>query len=125
LPLAVPGEDPISGGAGDAGADPGALADAGSDDADALDDGTMTFFVTSTGMGDGGNLGGLVGADALARGDQERHQRQRELREAPELLRLMGRSTPRRPPPMAAPASRPPPTSPPKPMTMANTTLGM
>jgi hypothetical protein len=65
LPLAVPGESPISGGAGDAGADPGALADAGSDDADALDDGTMTFFVTSAGMGDGGNLGGLAGADAF------------------------------------------------------------
>jgi len=32
---------------------------------DTLDDGTMTFFVTSTGMGDGGNLGGLEGADAF------------------------------------------------------------
>jgi hypothetical protein len=65
LPLAMPGESPISGGAGDAGADPGALADAGADDAAALDDGTMSFFVTSTGMGDGGNLGGLAGADAF------------------------------------------------------------
>lgn len=28
-----------------------------------LDDGSMTFFVTSRGMGEGGDLGGLVGAD--------------------------------------------------------------
>jgi hypothetical protein len=28
-------------------------------------DGTMTFFVTSRGMGDGGNLEGLAGADAF------------------------------------------------------------
>jgi hypothetical protein len=61
----MPVESPISGGARDAGVEPGALADAGSDDLDALDDGTMTFFVTSTGMGDGGNLGGLAGADAF------------------------------------------------------------
>ncbi len=32
---------------------------------DILADGTMTFFVTSAGMGDGGNLGGLDGADAF------------------------------------------------------------
>jgi len=32
---------------------------------DALDDGTMTFFVTSNGNGNGGNLGGLAGADAF------------------------------------------------------------
>lgn len=51
----------------DAGAEP--VGDAGPDepeaDGDTLDDGTMTFFVTSTGMGDGGNLGGLDGADAF------------------------------------------------------------
>src|SRR5690349_2448621 len=41
-------------------------ADSGSGaDGDALDDGTMTFFVTSDGLGDGGNLGGLDGADAF------------------------------------------------------------
>ncbi|HWO08499.1 MAG TPA: hypothetical protein VNN80_03440 [Polyangiaceae bacterium] len=51
---------------GDAGAGPSPVADAGSGaDGDTLDDGTMTFFVTSTGMGDGGNLGGLEGADAF------------------------------------------------------------
>jgi len=66
VPLATPGENPISGGARDAGVGPVELADAGSgENADALDDGTMTFFVTSTGMGDGGNLGGLAGADAF------------------------------------------------------------
>jgi hypothetical protein len=71
VPLATPGDDPISGGASDAGQDPGSVADAGTGedidtpDGDTLDDGTMTFFVTSTGMGDGGNLGGLAGADAF------------------------------------------------------------
>ena len=30
----------------------------------AQDASTMTFFVTSTGLGDGANLGGLAGADA-------------------------------------------------------------
>ena len=45
------GDDPDAGGAGDAGA------------GDDQDDGTMTFFVTSDGLGDGGNLGGLDGAD--------------------------------------------------------------
>lgn len=69
VPLDEPGDDSISGGTADAGAEPPApVADAGSgpsDDADTLDDGTMTFFVTSTGMGDGGNLGGLAGADAF------------------------------------------------------------
>jgi hypothetical protein len=30
----------------------------------AQDAASMTFFVTSTGMGDGANLGGLAGADA-------------------------------------------------------------
>jgi hypothetical protein len=66
VPLDAPGEDTISGGASDAGQDSGSVADAGSGaDGDTLDDGTMTFFVTSTGMGDGGNLGGLAGADAF------------------------------------------------------------
>jgi hypothetical protein len=66
LPLGAPGENSISGGARDAGQDPVSVADAGSgEDLDTLDDGTMTFFVTSTGMGNGGNLGGLVGADAF------------------------------------------------------------
>lgn len=54
-----------AGAAGTAGDD--AEPDAGSVDAgggaDELDDGTMTFFVTSDGIGDGGNLGGLAGAD--------------------------------------------------------------
>jgi hypothetical protein len=64
VPLATPEANPISGGARDAGQDP--IADAGSgEEGDTLDDGTMTFFVTSTGMGDGGNLGGLAGADAF------------------------------------------------------------
>ncbi len=42
-------------------------ADAGGEgaDGDESDDGTMTFFVTSDGIGDGGNLGGLAGADAF------------------------------------------------------------
>jgi hypothetical protein len=66
VPLATPGVDPVSGGVADAGLDPGSVADAGSVDSDATrDDGTMTFFVTSTGKGDGGNLGGLAGADAF------------------------------------------------------------
>jgi hypothetical protein len=66
VPLDTPGEGPISGGALDAGRDPGAALDAGLvEDGDVLDDGTMTFFVTSTGMGNGGNLGGLAGADAF------------------------------------------------------------
>jgi hypothetical protein len=66
VPLATPGEDTISGGARDAGQDPGSVADAGSgEDIDTLDDGTMTFFVTSTGRGNGGDLGGLAGADAF------------------------------------------------------------
>jgi hypothetical protein len=66
VPLATPGEGPIAGGASDAGQDPAPVADAGSVGAgDTLDDGTMTFFVTSTGKGDGGNLGGLAGADAF------------------------------------------------------------
>jgi hypothetical protein len=68
VPLANPGEGSISSGTSDAGQEPGLVADAGSDeggDGDTLDDGTMTFFVTSTGMGDGGNLGGLAGADAF------------------------------------------------------------
>jgi hypothetical protein len=68
LPVAMPAEDPISGGvARDAGQDPSEGADAASagEDSDTLDDGTMTFFVTSRGMGNGGNLGGLAGADAF------------------------------------------------------------
>jgi hypothetical protein len=66
VPLATPGEDTIAGGTRDAGQDPGSVADASPAEAgDTLDDGTMTFFVTSTGMGDGGNLGGLAGADAF------------------------------------------------------------
>ena len=68
MPLDEPAENPISGATADAGAEPAPLADAGAasaNDGDTLDDGTMTFFVTSTGMGDGGNLGGLAGADAF------------------------------------------------------------
>jgi hypothetical protein len=69
VPLDEPGDESISGGTADAGTEPPApVADAGSgssDDGDTLDDGTMTFFVTSTGKGDGGNLGGLAGADAF------------------------------------------------------------
>jgi hypothetical protein len=50
----------------------GAPIDAGTDASDPgggdlLDDGTMTFFVTSDGIGNGGNLGGLAGADAFCR----------------------------------------------------------
>lgn len=50
---------PTGGGAngGSGGADPGSEGTA--------DDGTMSFFVTSRGPGDGGNLGGLEGADAF------------------------------------------------------------
>lgn len=69
VPLDEPTDGSISGGSNaDAGAEPAPDADAGespSGDGDTLDDGTMTFFVTSTGMGDGGNLGGLDGADAF------------------------------------------------------------
>ncbi len=66
VPLDTSVEDPISGGTSDAGQSPTPVADAGSGEGDdTLDDGTMTFFVTSTGMGDGGNLGGLAGADAF------------------------------------------------------------
>ena len=43
-------DDPDAGGGGDA-------------TGDEQDDGTMTFFITSDGLGDGGNLGGLDGAD--------------------------------------------------------------
>jgi hypothetical protein len=65
-PLATAGGNPISGGARDAGQEPSSTADASPvRNVNTLDDGTMTFFVTSTGMGDGGNLGGLVGADAF------------------------------------------------------------
>lgn len=68
VPLDAPGENPISGGTPDAGRPPTSGTDAGSgEDTSALDDGTMTFFVTSTGMGNGGNLGGLAGADAFCR----------------------------------------------------------
>ena len=64
VPLDESGENAISGGTRDAGAAP--VVDAGATEGgDTLDDGTMTFFVTSTGMGDGGNLGGLAGADAF------------------------------------------------------------
>jgi hypothetical protein len=48
-----------SGGNGSGGSSPTGAAD------DALDDGTMSFFVTSAGMGEGGDLGGLAGADAF------------------------------------------------------------
>jgi hypothetical protein len=66
LPLGAPGGNAISGGSPDAGQDPGSVADAGSsEDINTLDDGTMTFFVTSAGMGNGGDLGGLAGADAF------------------------------------------------------------
>lgn len=68
VPLDESGDESISGSTSDAGAEPAPGADAGSpstDDGDTLDDGTMTFFVTSTGMGDGGDLGGLAGADAF------------------------------------------------------------
>src|SRR5690606_33912135 len=44
----------------DAGADAG-------EPADVLSDETMTFFVTSEGIGNGGDLGGLAGADAVCR----------------------------------------------------------
>lgn len=55
-----------SGSAGTPGVD--AEADAGDPGGgDLLDDGTMTFFVTSDGMGNGGDLGGLAGADAFCR----------------------------------------------------------
>lgn len=69
VPLDEPVDEPVSGGTRvDAGGEPPA-ADAGPSDTggegDTLDDGTMTFFVTSEGMGDGGNLGGLEGADAF------------------------------------------------------------
>lgn len=60
------GSSGSSGGSGAPGADAGA--DAGDPGGgDLLDDDTMTFFVTSRGMGDGGNLGGLTGADAFCR----------------------------------------------------------
>jgi hypothetical protein len=69
VPLDDSVDEPVSGGTGvDAGAASSPSADAGaspSEDGDTLDDGTMTFFVTSSGMGDGGNLGGLAGADAF------------------------------------------------------------
>lgn len=53
-----------SGSAGDvdAGDDPDA-----SGGGDTTADGTMTFFVTSDGIGNGGDLGGLTGADAFCR----------------------------------------------------------
>jgi hypothetical protein len=54
-----------AGAGGDVGTPDGGTPDAGGGDADALDDGTMSFFVTSDGIGDGGNLGGLAGADAF------------------------------------------------------------
>ena len=69
VPLDDSVDEPVSGGTrADAGAASSPSADAGaspSEDGDTLDDGTMTFFVTSSGMGDGGNLGGLAGADAF------------------------------------------------------------
>ena len=45
----------------DAGDDP----DASGGDGDTTADGTMTFFVTSDGIGNGGDLGGIEGADAF------------------------------------------------------------
>ncbi|HTV18757.1 MAG TPA: hypothetical protein VMG12_08805, partial [Polyangiaceae bacterium] len=48
------GDEPDAGGNGGGG-------DAGA--GDDQDDGTMTFFITSAGLGDGANLGGLEGAD--------------------------------------------------------------
>jgi hypothetical protein len=69
---ATAGASGSAGAAGAAGSDsdeaePDAgIADAGEGaDGDESDDGTMTFFVTSDGIGDGGNLGGLTGADAF------------------------------------------------------------
>jgi hypothetical protein len=45
---------------------PGSAADPGGDaSGDTTADGTMTFFVSSAGVGDGGNLGGLDGADGF------------------------------------------------------------
>lgn len=49
------GEDEPDGGGGSGDGDAGA--------GDDQDDGTMTFFITSDGLGDGANLGGLDGAD--------------------------------------------------------------
>jgi hypothetical protein len=65
-PVAPAEGNASSGGAPDAGQNAGEVADASSGEAaNTLDDGTMTFFVTSTGMGNGGNLGGLANADAF------------------------------------------------------------
>lgn len=60
----------VAGGSAGSAGSPGI--DAGSDagdpgGGDLLDDETMTFFVTSEGIGNGGNLGGLAGADAFCR----------------------------------------------------------
>jgi hypothetical protein len=58
---------PAAGGAGPEAMDdelPLAPGDPGSA-GDSIADGTMTFFETSTGLGEGGNLGGLDGADAF------------------------------------------------------------
>jgi hypothetical protein len=68
--VAGAGNAPGGNAGGDATPDAGApvpAADAGgaAGDDDSLDDGTMTFFVTSRGGDDGGNLGGLDGADAF------------------------------------------------------------
>jgi hypothetical protein len=56
---AMAGSSGASGNGGSGGSSP--TGNAG----DALDDGTMSFFVTSAGMGNGGDLGGLAGADAF------------------------------------------------------------
>jgi hypothetical protein len=52
-----------AGSGSDEGPDAGGGNGDGNGDGDDQDDGTMTFFVTSDGLGDGGNLGGLDGAD--------------------------------------------------------------
>jgi hypothetical protein len=56
-----------SGGSGGSSNGGSSNADAASGSGDEVADDTMTFFVTSAGMGDGGNLGGLEGADAFCR----------------------------------------------------------
>jgi hypothetical protein len=77
LPLAEGGAAGESGGeatdeadtaeepAGEEGAPPEGEPTADDESGDSVADGTMSFFVTSEGMGDGGNLGGLAGADAF------------------------------------------------------------
>jgi hypothetical protein len=60
---AAAGAPGMAGAPGAAGAPPVITADAGA----AVPADGMSFFVTSRGLGDGGNLGGLAGADAFCR----------------------------------------------------------